>query len=381
MEDRKFFDIPQADLVEFYSKLVPLATNVHRLILRGVEDLNSDQISSFATSLLSLTQLEHLELGQVRPSSIIVDLLSRLPNLKKVVLTSYPYFSRAQPGLSFKERPEKQAVFPSLESLSAALHVASGTAAMLIAIRDSHSLKELTISDADSHQPGNAAERDLPKLCDAIARHDDLRLLHLRRLSDTIAMNKIFSILQCSLLENLIIEANPGILLQDEDILDLAMALPLLQTIKIAATVPVVKNMGTSTLSLQSIIWLLAECPSLSSIEMIVDATGDIPDVDDVEVADIEGRESLKLIIGYSPIDRDSVEEVADFLDALPVLRVIQIEPRPWTPSDHHSDSEESDSGGRCTCYQYEENEDVGLSMWEEVQSILEGEESHSWGY
>lgn len=173
-------------------------------------------------------------------------------------------------------------------------------------------------------------------------------------------MEHIGPLLQCRHLETLVVEAGATqtILLSDSDMHTLATSLPVLRSLKINVSEPYEYGEEETTLSLLSIVHLLAVCPEISSIELLLNAKLPIPRSDVVDVAHIAIRDSLKLIIGFCPVHRDQHREIATFLKNLGVRETVHIEA--W--------SEDLPRPTREMEFDY-------VRVWEEVQRLLEGGE------
>lgn len=345
----------QPEIIQFYNKLPRSIPGVQRLILRAITGLNATRTRALAEALLPLTRLEHLELFNTKGLPAVVRTLSSHTSLRKVVLSSDAFYEELKALPNFQWKYELDApIFPSTESLSMSLPIGGGVASMLADIRKSHSLQHLTLldgSDSDEYQ----TTRDIRAVCEEIGRHETLRLLHLRYLSHEVTMEYIGPILQCRQLENLAIDTNLNVFLIDEDIRALATALPLLQKLKFNNSEPYHYGQEATTLTSYSILYLLAACPVLSSIELLVRTDRRAtPTTSKVARAAIPARETLVLSIGLSPIDFDDFARVAGFIRSLGVRQTIQIEA--WSESTIQNHNMDTDFPAR----------------WEEIQCMLE---------
>lgn len=311
-------------------------------------------------SILSLTQLVQLEIRLTQGHANLIQKLSNHPNIQKLVF-SVPPTDRPPhdlPDFHWTTAGE-ELILPNLEFFSAILPMTQGIARLLTDLRRSHSLRQLILWDAwdsDMELKEGAAKRDALAVCREIGRHSDLRTLELRFLPSDLTMALIGPITRCQLLENLAIDVNTLIELHDDDVHALATSLPLLRKIKINASEPYEYGEEETSLSLMSLVHLLAACQDLSSIEMLLDARLPVPQPDTVERARIPARESLKLIVAFSPIGDDQYDRIALFLQSLGIQGTVTVEA--W------SEDLPPPSGKMDVDY---------VSMWAEVKQMMRG--------
>lgn len=344
---------------DYHRKVFHLSPNLQTLTLHAIAHLGVSDAACLATSILSLTQLVQLEMQITQGHAEVIRNLSSHPNLRKLVFSS-PSANRAPRDVpDFPWTTVGEPILPGLEMFSSILPTTQATAILLMDLRRSHSLKQLMLSDAldsDVEREEEETSRDASAVCREIGRHTDLQTLELRFLPTVLSMALIGPIMRCQLLETLAIDVNTMIDLQDDDVHALATSLPRLRKLKLNVSAPYEYGEEDTSLSLMSIVHLVAACRNLSSIEMLLDARLPIPQPDTVEAARIPARESLKLIVAFSPIGDDRYEGIALFLQSLGVQRTITMEA--W--------SEDLPPPPRKMKVDY-------LSMWAEVKQMMGG--------
>lgn len=304
------YSVPDGDcLVTFINTFAQQACRLQGLYFSGTHPLDANQAVSLAKAVLALPHLETIQITQSEGLTGIIHTLAMHPNVKKIIVggkvvnfdwNSYTY--------------RNASIFPNLEKLAISLPAGPGTVAILRDIRKSRSLVELSLS-GDINEVLYGLNRNPRQLYEGVGHHQDLRRLELDCVESWhFDFSVVEPILQCNLLEHLSVHTSHCIYINESQMRELAEALPLLRTLTLIPTESHLLRVRSGASTLLSIVHLLANCPKLSRIEILVDVRSQIPDVASVNQVNIAQRESLELIMTYSAIGEGKNEGIIDFM-------------------------------------------------------------------
>lgn len=316
-------------LMNFYHNIIHRVPQLQKLCLHGFGQLSETQMGSLAVGVLALSNLRLLELDDVQGLPRILHTISKHSTLQRIHIASQAFSNgtRALPDFQWTVNPSdrQESILPALKNLIVTLPIAQGTVDMLTGIRRTHSLEELVMGDAiDAGSYG--ANRNLRALCEEVGHHQDLRQLQLQYV-DVPSFNFVpfIPLLRCSKLECLTITTNGAVYVTDSELAKLASALPLLRIFVLCPEESYLSQSQLTSSSLASVVHLLANCPHLFAIEILVHAARQVPSVATVRQSQIPPRESLELTMIYSPIGEGKNEQIVDFMRSLHVRRPVKI--------------------------------------------------------